>query len=75
MQTKQLKLAQLNSDITERTQYLRTIEEQIEEVSNAANNKLFNLQGEIDEAEKKLALVLKRSYEIEQNNRERLAQT
>ena len=71
MQTKQLKLTQLNEQIAERSLYLKTIELQIEDVSNAANNTLFSLQAEINEAEKELAKVLRRSYEIDQQNRER----
>lgn len=71
MQTKQLKLAQLNELIKERSTYLRTIEAQIEDVSTDANNTLFNLHAQIDLAEKELARVLHRSYEIDQRNRER----
>ena len=70
-QTKQQKLSQLNEQISERTAYLRTIEEQIENVSTAANNSLFELHGQINDAEKELARVMRRSYEIDQKNRER----
>lgn len=71
MQTKQQELKQLNEQIAERKKYLQSIERQIEEVTEAGNNTLFNLSGEIDKAEKELAKVLRRSYEIDQRNRER----
>lgn len=71
MADKQQKLTQLNETISERTQYLKTIEQQIEDVSNSANNRLFELHGEIDLAEKKLASVMRRSYEIDQKNRQK----
>lgn len=71
MQTKQLRLKQLNELIAERREYLRTIEHQIEDLSTVANSTLFELHGKINEAEKELARVLRRSYEIEQMNRER----
>jgi hypothetical protein len=72
MQTKQDKLNQLNEDIVTRGEYLKSIEVQIEQFSEIANNRLFELHGQIDKAEKELAKVLKRSYEIDQHNREKL---
>lgn len=72
MQTKQDKLNKLNDDIIARNEYLKSIEVQIEQFSEIANNKLFELHGQIDKAEKELAKVLKRSYEIDQQNREKL---
>jgi len=72
MQTKQDKLNKLNDDIITRNEYLKSIEVQIEQFSEIANNKLFELHGQIDKAEKELAKVLKRSYEIDQQNREKL---
>lgn len=75
MQEKQLKLSQLNKQIRERVGYLRQIEDQIEAVSEAGNNRLFNLNGEIDRAEKQLAGVLRRSYEIDQQNRAKSIET
>jgi hypothetical protein len=75
MQEKQLKLNQLSEQIRERSGYLRQIEDQIEAVSEAGNNRLFNLNGEIDQAEKELANVLRRSYEIDQQNRAKLVET
>jgi predicted nucleic acid-binding Zn-ribbon protein len=72
MQTKQDKLNKLNEDIVTRGEYLKSIEVQIEQFSEIANNRLFELNGQIDKAEKELAKVLKRSYEIDQHNREKL---
>ena len=71
MLTKQQSLKQLNEQIAERREYLKTIEHQIEDFSNSANNRLFELNGEIDKAERELAKILRRSYEIDQKNRER----
>lgn len=71
MQTKQQKLNQLNKTINERTTYLRSIEIQIEEISNNGNNRLFDIQGQIDRAEKDLACVMKRKFTIEQIIREK----
>jgi len=71
MQTKQQKLNQLNKTIIERTEYLRSVEIQIEEVSNNGNNRLFDIQGQIDRAERELAGVMKRMFEIEQIIREK----
>ncbi len=71
MQTKQLKLSQLDNQIKERTTYLQSIERQIEQATEIGENRLFELNVEIDKAEKELAHVLRRSYEIEQHNRER----
>jgi len=71
MQTKQQNLKQLNELIDERRAYLKSIEDQIEDFSNLANNKLFELSGKINEAEKELAKVMRRSYEIDQKNREK----
>lgn len=71
MQTKQQKLNQLNKTIIERTEYLRSVEIQIEEVSNNGNNRLFDIQGQIDRAEIELASVMKRMFEIEQIIREK----
>lgn len=71
MPTKQQNLKQLNDLIVERRLYLKSIEEQIEDFSVLANNKLFELNGQINEAEKELAKVMRRSYEIDQKNREK----
>lgn len=71
MQTKD-KLNQLDKSIAERSEYLKSIESQIEQFSEIANNKLFQLNGQINEAEKQLAKVLRLHYEIEQKNREKL---
>lgn len=75
MQEKQQKLSQLNDQIRERSNYLKQIESQIEIVSETGNNKLFNLNGEIDRAEKQLASILRRSYEIDQKNRAKSSKT
>lgn len=71
MQTRQQKLRQLNSDIAERTEYLRSIEVQIEETSNNGNNRLFEIHGQIDMAENELAHVMKCKFAIEQVIREK----
>lgn len=73
MPTKQQKLNQLDSNLAERRAYLQLVEHQIEDITNAGNNRLFELQGEIDKAEKELARILKKTYELDQMNRERLA--
>lgn len=70
--TKRQELQQLNDLIASRKAYLATIEAQIEDVSTVANNRLFELHGEIDKAEKELARVMRRSYELDQRNRERV---
>jgi len=70
MQTKQQKLKQFNIEIEERRAYLLSIEKQISDISESANNRLFELNGEIEQAEKQLATVMRRKYEIEQYIRE-----
>ena len=72
MQTKQDKLNQLNKTIADRSEYLKSIELQIEQFSEMANNKLFELNGQINDAEKELAKILRKSYEIDQHNREKI---
>lgn len=70
MLTNQQKNKQLEDNIRERTEYLRSIEKQIEDFSEIANIRLYELNGLIDEQEKQLALVMKRKISIEQFIRE-----
>lgn len=71
MQTRQQKLSQLNKTIVERTEYLKSIEIQIDEISNNGNNKLFELHSQIDKAENELAVVMKKKFELDQIIREK----
>jgi prefoldin subunit 5 len=66
MQTRQT----VEDNITDRKEYLHTIELQIEEVTNLGNNRLFELNCNINKAEQELASVLNKKYELEQIIRE-----
>lgn len=68
-QTKQKKLKNYNDLVKERKKYLATIERDIEAVTEAGNNKLFELNGEIHSIELRRAELLRINYQIEQKIR------
>lgn len=70
MATKQQKLSELDELIKQRKQYLEEIEGQITAVTEAGNNALFSIHGEINEAENEKAKLLRQNYDIEQKIRE-----
>lgn len=61
---------QLEGTISERRAYLKQIETQIEAVSEAGNNRLFQLNSDIDRAERELAKVMHVKFKFEQQIRE-----
>jgi len=69
-QTKQEKLKNFNDLIKERKEYLETIERNIEAVTEAGSNRLFELNGEIEAIESKRAELLKVNYQLEQTIRQ-----
>lgn len=71
MTTKQQRLDSLDEQIKQRKAYLEQIEGQIAAVTEAGNNSLFAIHGEITEAENEKARLLRQNYDIEQRIRER----
>lgn len=67
---KQNKLSDLDDLIRERKAYLDTIERDIEAVSNAGNNQLFIIRGEMESLEREKAHLMKQNYELLQRIRE-----
>ena len=68
---KQQKLNDYGETIAERKAYLEQVERDIEAVSNAGNNQLFIIRGEMQELENQKAALLRQNYEIEQAIREK----
>lgn len=69
--TKQQKLSNLDEVIKERKEYLATIERDIEAVTTAGNNSLFNIRGEMETLQREKAALLKKNYELDQIIREK----
>lgn len=67
---KPTKLQELNNEIAERKAYLKKIEEEIAAVTDAGNNQLLTIHGEINAAEHVKADLLRQNLEIEQRIRE-----
>lgn len=69
--TKQQKLSSLDEEIKERKEYLATIERDIEAVTTAGNNALFNMRGDMENLEREKAALLKKNYQLDQVIREK----
>lgn len=63
-------LSQLDKTIAERKAYLEQIERDIEAVTLAGNDKLKDIQDEIEQADQERARLLKLNYGLEQRIRE-----
>lgn len=68
---KQQRFDDLGDTIADRKDYLLQIEQEIEAVSNAGNNQLFVIHGEIEQLNNQKAVLLRENYEIEQAIREK----
>lgn len=68
--TKQQKLSEIELTIKERKAYLQTIERDIEAVTTAGNNQLFNIRGEMEQLEREKADLMRQNYSLLQQIRE-----